>query len=53
MKISIICYVPSRISYLGKVFAPEISAKMLSTNQMNVQNKLMKQLHFLHVDTNS
>ena len=43
-----------------KDLVPEILAKMLSAsqiagflNQLFLQNKLMKQSHFLHLDTNS
>ena len=44
----------------GKIFVPEILAKMFSANQiagffnqLYLQNKSMKQPDFLHVDTNS
>ena len=47
-------------SYIGKNIFPEILAKMLSANQIAgvlnqlfLQNKSMKQPHFLHVDPNS
>ena len=59
MKICIICCVPAQILYV-KNLVSEISAKMLSAseitgflNQLFLWNKLMKQPHFLHVDTNS
>ena len=59
MKIYIISCIPSQIPYLGKMFFLEIYAKMLSanqiagfSNQLFLQNKLMKDPHFLHVDTN-
>ena len=34
MKIYIICCVPAQIPYLGKIFVPEIWAKMFSVNQI-------------------
>ena len=39
---------------IRKTLVIEISAKMPSANQVAglVQNKLMKQSHFLHIDTN-
>ena len=44
----------------GKILVPEIWAKMLSANeipgflnQLYLQNKIMKNPDFLHVDTNS
>ena len=47
-------------SYVGKNLVPKVQTKMLSashvagfSNQLFLQNKLTKQLHFLHVDTNS
>ena len=47
-------------SIFGKIFVPEIWAKMFSANQIAeffnqpyLQNKSMKQPGFLHVDTNS
>ena len=59
MKIYIISSVPAQIPYLGKLFFLEIYAKMLSanqiaefSNQLFLQDKLMKDPHFLHVDTN-
>ena len=49
MKIYIICYVPAQILYLGKIFIPEIWAKVFSANQIAgffnqpyLQNKSMK-----------
>ena len=58
MKISIICCVYGEIPY-WKNFIPEILVKMLPPNQivwflkqLFVQNKFVKQPHFLHVDTN-
>ena len=60
MKIYIICCVPAQISYLGKIFVPEIWAKMFSANQIAgffyqpyLQNKSMKKPGFWHFDTNS
>ena len=45
---------------LGKIFVPEIWAKVFSANQITgffnqpyLQNKSMKQSDFLHADTNS
>ena len=57
MKIYVICCVPAQILHSGKN-VPEIQANMLSANQnagflLFLQNKSMKQPHFLHVDTNS
>ena len=47
-------------SFFGKNVIPELWAKMLSAiqiasflNQPFIQNRSMKQPHFLHVDTNS
>ena len=34
MKIFIICCVPAPIPYLGKIFVPEIWAKIFSANQI-------------------
>ena len=60
MKIYIICFVPAQIPKLGKVFVPEIRAKMFSAshiagffNQPYLWNKSMKYPDFFHIDTNS
>ena len=49
MKIYIICCVAAQIPYLGKIFVPEIWAKMFSANQIAgyfnqpyLQNKSIK-----------
>ena len=59
MKFYSICCVPVQIPYL-KNFSPETCAKMISANQIvgffnkpYIQNKSLKWLDFLHVDTNS
>ena len=59
MKIYVNCWVPAQILYLGKIFfvryRPNCSKpiRLQVLNQLFLQNKWMKQPHFLHVDANS
>ena len=62
MKIYIICFVPAQIPYLGKIFVPEIWAKIFSANQDGLQDFLINHISrtnqwnshiFLHFDANS